>query len=191
MATLQTSLEANSDGQADNQKKPLIGARVTALPKTLFNFKYIRVLIEHDYIQSMTHWIGIPSLMNFNKTSIYAGNNLSMKFPSRMQRGIHWNWDLKRMRISKEMRLRRLKLKNRCHERSFVFAVQSKFKLKEINEEGWTKRMGRHREMRLRRLKLKNRFHERSFVFAVWSKFKLKEIHEENKLGSLRGSFYP
>ena len=31
---------------------------------------------------------------------------------------------------SREIRLRRLKSKNRCHERSFIFAIQSKFKLK-------------------------------------------------------------
>ena len=33
MATLETSLEANYERQADGQKKRLIGARATALPK--------------------------------------------------------------------------------------------------------------------------------------------------------------
>ena len=33
MATLETSLEANYDGQTDRRKNRLIGARATALPK--------------------------------------------------------------------------------------------------------------------------------------------------------------
>ena len=36
---------------------------------------------------------------------------------------------------SREMRLRRIKLKNGCHERSLIFAIQSRFKLEKIDEE--------------------------------------------------------
>ena len=36
---------------------------------------------------------------------------------------------------SREMRLRRIKLKNGCHERSLIFAIQSRFKLKKIDED--------------------------------------------------------
>ena len=33
------------------------------------------------------------------------------------------------------MRLRRIRLKNGCHERSLIFAIQSRFKLKKIDKE--------------------------------------------------------
>ena len=49
-----------------------------------------------------------------------------MKFSSRMQRG---------MGRSREMRLRRIKLKNGCHERSLIFVIQSRFEIKELDEE--------------------------------------------------------
>ena len=54
----------------------------------VYNLTAIRALIEHDDIQSMTFNL-IPPLMNCIKTKMYAGQNLSIKFPFKMQRGIH------------------------------------------------------------------------------------------------------
>ena len=59
--------------------------------------------------------------MNCIKTEVYAGYNLSIKFPCRCK--------------ERELRLRRIKLKNGCHERSLIFAIQSRFKLEKIDEE--------------------------------------------------------
>ena len=58
--------------------------------------------------------------MNCISTKIYADPDLSIKFPSRLQEGNHpvetqKNWN-------SEMRLRRFKLENGCHESSFIFA---------------------------------------------------------------------
>ena len=72
--------------------------------------------------------------MNCIKTEVYAGYNLSMKFPSRCKE-VSIQLRPKKMGRSREMRLRRIKLKNGCHERSLIFAIQSRFKLEKIYEE--------------------------------------------------------
>ena len=72
--------------------------------------------------------------MNFIKTEVSAGYNLSMKFPSRCKE-VSIKLRPKEMGRSREMKLRRIKLKNECHERSLIFAIQSRFKIKELDEE--------------------------------------------------------
>ena len=73
--------------------------------------------------------------MNCIKTEVYPGYNLSSNEVSfQMQRGIH-PVETQKMGRSREMRLRRIKLKNGCHERSLIFAIQSRFKIKELEEE--------------------------------------------------------
>ena len=72
--------------------------------------------------------------MNCIKTEVYAGYNLSMKFPSRCKE-VSIKLRPKEMGRSREMKLRRIKLKNECHERSLIFAIQSRFKIKELDEE--------------------------------------------------------
>ena len=68
--------------------------------------------------------------MNYIKTEVYAGYNLSMKFPSRCK-----EVSIQRSR-SREMRLQgRIKLENGCDKRSLIFALQSRFKLKKIDED--------------------------------------------------------
>ena len=72
--------------------------------------------------------------MNCIKTEVYAGYNLSMKFPSRCKE-VSIQLRPKKMGRSRERRLRRIKLKNGCDERSLIFAMQSRFKLEKIDEE--------------------------------------------------------
>ena len=68
--------------------------------------------------------------MNYIKSEVYAGYNLSMKFPSGCK-----EVSIQRSR-SREMRLQgRIKLKNGCNERSLIYAIQSRFKLKKIDED--------------------------------------------------------
>ena len=68
--------------------------------------------------------------MNYIKTEVYAGYNLSMKFPSGCK-----EVSIQRSR-SREMRLQgRIKLKNGCDERSLIFAIQSRFRLIKIDED--------------------------------------------------------
>ena len=73
--------------------------------------------------------------MNCIKTEVYPGNNLSSNEVSFRCKEVSIQLRPKKMGRSREMRLRRIKLKNGCHERSLIFVIESRFKLKRIDEE--------------------------------------------------------